>query len=145
LLGKVFQSLTVANFSLQSFSVNQKKTEEATPEPRPATDFQTIHPRTAPRPQRLWACWLWGICFLAIRLLPNAQAQAPGTVVGDGILIQITGGTYLLASYGCSVFLTANSGSSYYLIGIYVVANNNGTHSYNTTEPSTVYLGFSTA
>jgi hypothetical protein len=47
--------------------------------------------------------------------------------------MQITSGTYPLASYGYAIFLPANSGNAYQIIGIYAVANNSGTYSYSAT------------
>jgi hypothetical protein len=90
----------------------------------------------ASRIPRFWGLWLWVLWLTALRLTPNAQAQAPSTLTGDGILIEVTSGTYPLASYGYSVFLPANAGNSYQLIGIYGGANNNGTYSYAATGPN---------
>lgn len=79
-----------------------------------------------------------GLIAAALLLIPLVvNAQAPNTVAGDGVLIEITSGTYPLASYGYSVFLTANSGNSYQLIGIYGVSDNSGTYSYASTGSGT--------
>jgi hypothetical protein len=63
----------------------------------------------------------------------GANAQAPSTIAGDGILIGISSGTYPLASYGYSIFLAGNSGDSYNIIGIYGVLNTSGTYTYTKT------------
>ena len=65
------------------------------------------------------------------------KAQAPSSIAGDGIFIEIASGTYPLASYGYSVFLPANSGNSCQIIGIYGVLNSSGTYSYSATSSTT--------
>ena len=89
----------------------------------------------------------------------SAFAQAPSSIAGDGCLAGIITGTYPLAGYGYSIFLPANSGNSYQLIGIYNVDSSTGTYSYTPTSssaatvavndslggPGALYLTFSTA
>ena len=71
-------------------------------------------------------------------LLPFvADAQAPSTIVGDGVFVQYINGTPPLVSYGYSMFLPANSGNAYQLIGIYPAGRNGGTYSYTATGSNT--------
>jgi hypothetical protein len=78
--------------------------------------------------RRLLATGIIGFFFVALALF--AKAQAPSTVAGDGVLVQYTSGTPPLVSYGYSMFLLANSGNAYQLIGIYPTGGNSGTYSY---------------
>jgi hypothetical protein len=72
-----------------------------------------------------------------VALTLSANAQAPSTVLGDGVFVQYTSGTPPLISYGYSMFLPANSGNAYQLIGIYPAGGNSGTYSYVATGPTT--------
>jgi hypothetical protein len=85
--------------------------------------------------RRLLATGIIGFFFVALALF--AKAQAPSTVAGDGVLVQYTSGTPPLVSYGYSMFLLANSGNAYQLIGIYPTGGNSGTYSYTATGPNT--------
>lgn len=82
------------------------------------------------------------ICLSALCLVfaLRANAQAPSSLAGDGILSSVTNGTSPFESYGYSLFLPANSGNSYQLIGIFPVDSGNGTYSYSVTDPSTALL-----
>ena len=64
-------------------------------------------------------------------------AQAPSSLAGDGFLAGVSSGAYPLASYGYFLFIPANSGSGYQVIGIYNVTNSSGTFTYN---PSTATI-----
>jgi hypothetical protein len=78
---------------------------------------------------------------LALAFLPfGINAQAPSTMVGDGVLIHVTSGTYPLASYGYAFWLFANSGNTYQLIGIYNSSGNSGTYSYTATSFNTAQV-----
>ena len=78
-----------------------------------------------------------GIIIALFFHAPIANAQAPSTVAGGGFLMQITSGTYPLASYGYAILLPANSGNFYQEIGIYGMLNSSGTYSYMATGSST--------
>lgn len=70
-----------------------------------------------------------------------AYAQAPSYIVGDGLFVGVSSGTYPFASYGYSLFIPANSGNSYQSIGIYNVnASTTGTYTYTQTSPSQAIL-----
>src|ERR1039458_4140641 len=77
-----------------------------------------------------------GWISLLISLSP-AYAQAPGSLAGDGFLAGVSSGAYPLASYGYFLFIPANSGSGYQVIGIYNVTNSSGTFTYT---PSTATI-----
>jgi hypothetical protein len=77
------------------------------------------------------------LLFATVLIPLVGNAQAPSTVAGDGVFVQYTSGTPPLASYGYSMFLPANTGNSYQLIGIYPVGGNSGTYSYVATGPTT--------
>jgi hypothetical protein len=69
-----------------------------------------------------------------------AYAQAPSSLAGDGFLAGISSGAYPLASYGYFLFIPANSGSAYQVIGIYNVINSSGTFTYTPTGASTATI-----
>ena len=70
------------------------------------------------------------------------NAQAPSSVSGDGFLCGATSGTSPFASYGYYIFLPANSGNTYQVVGVYAVATSSGTYGYTVTGPSTAGLNF---
>ena len=70
----------------------------------------------------------------------TANAQAPSTIGGDGFLAGVTSGAYPLASYGYYIFVPADSGTSYQVIGIYNVTNSSGSYSYTPTSSSTATI-----
>jgi hypothetical protein len=67
-------------------------------------------------------------------------AQAPSSLAGDGFLAGVLSGAYPLASYGYYLFIPANSGSTYQVIGIYNVFNSSGTYTYTPTSVSSATL-----
>jgi len=69
-----------------------------------------------------------------------ATAQAPSAIAGSGLLISITYGTYPLASYGYSIMLPANSGSSYQSVAIYGVMDFTGTYTYTRMSATTAQM-----
>ncbi len=71
-----------------------------------------------------------------------SNAQAPGSILGDGSLARITAGIFPFASSGYYLLIPANSGNTYQLIGIYNVASSSGTYSYTATGASTAILNF---
>src|ERR1035438_4866630 len=79
----------------------------------------------------------WTALFLAIN---PAYAQAPSSLAGDGFLAGVSSGAYPLASYGYFLFIPANSGSGYQVIGIYNVINSSGTFTYTPTGASTATI-----
>lgn len=81
-----------------------------------------------------------GIITALLLLIQSAYSQAPSSILGDGLLIGVTSGTPPLASYGYFIFLPANSGNTYQLIGIYAVADGSGTYSYATTSATTAQM-----
>ncbi len=79
--------------------------------------------------------------WIAMLILASpACAQAPTTIGGDGFLAGVTSGVYPLASYGYYIFVPADSGTSYQVIGIYNVANSSGSYSYTPTSSSTLTI-----
>ena len=78
--------------------------------------------------------------ILMLILASPAYAQAPSTIVGDGFLAGVTSGVYPLASYGYYIFVPADSGTSYQVIGIYSVTNSSGSYSYTPTSSSTATI-----
>ena len=74
--------------------------------------------------------------FALLILAASAYAQAPSSVAGDGFLAGVSSGSYPLASYGYYLFIPANSGNSYQVVGIYNVYNSSGTYSYSQESPS---------
>lgn len=81
-----------------------------------------------------------GIITASLFLSPTANAQAPSSIAGDGFLAGISSGVFPLASYGYYLFIPANSGNSYQVIGIYNVLNSSGSYSYATTSASTARI-----
>jgi Divergent InlB B-repeat domain/Bacterial Ig domain len=73
-------------------------------------------------------------------LVSPAYAQAPSSLVGDGFLAGVSSGAYPLASSGYFLFIPANSGSGYQVIGIYNVINSSGTYTYTPTSASTATI-----
>jgi BspA type Leucine rich repeat region (6 copies) len=69
----------------------------------------------------------------------------PGTMVGDGFLIEISSGTSPLASYGYSILLIGDSDNLWNLIGIYNVQDDSGTYTYtNAGQYATVIMNDAT-
>ncbi len=66
-----------------------------------------------------------------ITTLTGSYVQQFGTLAGNSIGINITGGTYPFASYGYYLFLPATNGNNYQVIGIFNVTNSIGTYSYS--------------
>ena len=81
-----------------------------------------------------------GVIIALLILSLTANAQAPSTIVGDGFLAGVTSGVYPLASYGYYIFVPADSGTSYQVIGIYNVTNSSGSYSYTPTSSSTATI-----
>lgn len=85
-----------------------------------------------------------GICFrlFGALLLPLhfANAQAPGSIAGDGVLIIVTGGTYPFLTSGYGLLLPANTGNHYQSIGITTTGNSTGTYTYAAIGPSSATL-----
>jgi len=77
----------------------------------------------------------WNV-FAAATGIPAVMLNPPpGTMVGDGFLIEISSGTSPLASYGYSILLVGDSGNSWNLIGIYNVQDDSGTYTYTNAGP----------
>ena len=81
-----------------------------------------------------------GVVVALVFLSLNAKAQAPSSIAGDGFLAGVSSGAFPLASYGYFLFIPANSGSSYQVIGIYNVNNSSGTYTYTNTSASTARI-----
>jgi hypothetical protein len=104
-----------------------------------AKGFAFFNPETATTmmntPQRYallkpW-CILLGSAWL---LVPSAgKAQVPPSLAGDGIGGLVTAGNGPFAPAGYFIVLPANSGANYQVIGIYGIADFNGTYSYSTS------------
>jgi hypothetical protein len=60
----------------------------------------------------------------------RADAQAPSSLAGNSVVIDVTDGTSPFASYGYYLFLPAITGSNYQVIGIFNVLDSIGTYSY---------------
>ncbi|MEI9960570.1 MAG: hypothetical protein WDM76_05375 [Limisphaerales bacterium] len=63
-------------------------------------------------------------------------AQAPSSLVGNTVLAAVTSGTGPFATNGYFLFVPANSGNDYQLIGLAHVASSDGTYSYSTSGSS---------
>jgi Bacterial Ig domain len=59
------------------------------------------------------------------------NAQAPSIIAGDTFIAAVSSGTLPFASSGYFLFLPANSGNSYQVVGLGNVANSSGTYSYS--------------
>jgi len=66
----------------------------------------------------------------------STTTLSPSSITGDGFLVGVSSGAYPLASYGYFLFVPANSGNSYQVIGIYNVYNSSGSYTYTPTSSS---------
>ena len=60
-----------------------------------------------------------------------ASAQAPVSILANTFAVEIASGTYPFASSGYFLFLPANSGNSYQIIGLGDISSSTGTYSYS--------------
>jgi hypothetical protein len=105
--------------------------------------FTRAGPSTSGRAKSKFLSVLAAVISGCIALLISASsafAQAPSSLVGDGFLAGISSGAYPLATYGYYLFIPANSGNAYQVIGIYNVINSSGTYTYTPTSASTATL-----
>jgi hypothetical protein len=65
-----------------------------------------------------------------VGLVTLLNAQAPTSIAGNSFITAVTSGTPPFATGGNFIFLPANSGNSYQVIGLGGVANSSGTYSY---------------
>ncbi|MDR3459374.1 MAG: Ig-like domain-containing protein [Verrucomicrobiae bacterium] len=77
---------------------------------------------------------IWSIAVglaVALGAASTVEAQAPGTISGDGVLIKVTSGTSPLPGFGYNLFVPATAGNAYSLIGIYNGLDDVGTYAYS--------------
>jgi hypothetical protein len=100
----------------------------------PSTD-STLFAATPATAYYFYGTTGWNV-FAAATGIPAVMLNPPpGTMVGDGFLIEISSGTSPLASYGYSILLVGDSGNSWNLIGIYNVQDDSGTYTYTNAGP----------
>ncbi|MBE0545662.1 MAG: hypothetical protein IH623_30390 [Verrucomicrobia bacterium] len=82
------------------------------------------------------------ICAITALLSATAaaNAQAPSSVAGCGVLVEVMEGTYPFSDGGYSVLLPANSGSSYQIIDIGYISGSTGTYNYIVNSSSTATM-----
>ncbi|HWF18921.1 MAG TPA: hypothetical protein VG754_06610 [Verrucomicrobiae bacterium] len=72
--------------------------------------------------------------FLLGAFVVNLHAQAPASIAGDAIMAHATGGTGTFSKGGYYLFLPADSGSDYQLIGADGISSSSGTYAYSSSD-----------